>query len=43
MDILCKFMHETQLFVETADLPLKGKKKQTTKQKLKTLLSFENP
>lgn len=42
MDILCKFMHETQLFVETADLPLKGKKK-NTEQKLKTLLSFENP
>lgn len=31
MDILCKFMHETQLFVETADLPLKGKKKTQNK------------
>lgn len=27
MDILCKFMHETQLFVETADLSIEGKKK----------------
>lgn len=41
MDILCKFMRETQLFVEIADLSIEGKK--TTKQKLKTLLSFKNP
>lgn len=42
MDILCKFMHETQLFVETADLSIEGKKN-PTEQKLKTLLSFKNP
>lgn len=35
MDILCKFMHETQLFGETADLSIEGKK--TTEWKLKTL------
>lgn len=29
MDILCEFMHETQLFVETADLPIEGKKRRT--------------
>lgn len=29
MDILCKFMHETQLFVETADLSIEGKKHRT--------------
>lgn len=29
MDILCEFMHETQLFVETADLSIEGKKCRT--------------
>lgn len=29
MDILCKFMHETELFVETADLSNEGKKCRT--------------
>lgn len=28
MDILCKFMHETQLFGETADLSIEVKKMQ---------------
>jgi len=38
MDILCKFMYGTQLFVETADLSIEGK---NAEQKLETLLSFK--